>query len=375
MDDLAACRSSQKRSAFSQRGRILPAAVAAACLLLAGCEAPQPYRTEDRLTRGLVIVLPGVEGRSRFNEAIARGLDKGGVNWAIEIYDWTSPLGPLYNLRAEDRNRSEASRLSWRISRYILTHPGRPVVLVGQSGGGAMAVWAAENLMPDYRLDGIILLAAALSPDYCLDFALDNTRRGIISFYSLRDWVFLGVGTTLAGTMDGRHGASAGRVGFRDSLDEEPAAGWPSLLQIPWEPRMAEVGHSGSHLTSGAEDFVARYVAAMILADGPWDEDLVAKVIGGQAVGKPTGASGATSRPATAPAAAPAAAPAGVFRIGAELPDTRSCVRPSIPFISCRPVRIILTCAVGTAATFGANDSLVGEASLENLVRTAGLQR
>ena len=50
----------------------------------------QPYVVSERLNRGLVIALPGIEGRSKLNEDICRGLDEGGVSWAIELYDWTS---------------------------------------------------------------------------------------------------------------------------------------------------------------------------------------------------------------------------------------------------------------------------------------------
>ena len=44
-------------------------------------------RTAERLQRGLVLVLPGVEGESCLNHSIARGLADGGVEAAIEIFD------------------------------------------------------------------------------------------------------------------------------------------------------------------------------------------------------------------------------------------------------------------------------------------------
>ena len=59
----------------------------------AGCARSQPFVTPQRLDRGLVMVLSGIEGQSRLNEDICRGLNDGGVNWAIELVDWTALRG------------------------------------------------------------------------------------------------------------------------------------------------------------------------------------------------------------------------------------------------------------------------------------------
>jgi pimeloyl-ACP methyl ester carboxylesterase len=250
--------------------------------LLAGCGG-QPYRTEERLDRGLVIVLPGIEGRSQFNRAIVEGLNDGGVNWAIETYDWTSALGPLYNLRAEERNHRKANEIAWRILRYQWAYPNRPVVLVGQSGGGAMAVWAAESMLPGVKVNGIILLAASLSPKYSLDLALGNSQRGVINFYSSLDVLVSGLGTALSGTMDGRHTMSAGQVGFEVPKIGPTVEVYRRLQQIAWKPQMASSGNPGLHLTSGARRFVAEYVAPFIMAepfDVEWDESAVTRILG-----------------------------------------------------------------------------------------------
>ena len=251
-------------------------------LLLCGCAGSQPYRTEKRLQRGLVIVLPGIEGRGGISEAICRGLDKGGVNWAIELTDWTNPLGLLYNLRAHDENRRKASQIAWQIRQYHWNYPQRPVVLIGQSGGGAMAVWTAEAMYAGQQLDGIILLAASISPDYVLDFALEKTRRGIVNFHSVRDWVLLGLGTTVYGTMDGAHSASAGQIGFEVPRDLNGTGScYRKLFQVPWRQEMAKAGHSGMHLTSGAEGYVTKYVAPFILT-AFWDDELAECIARGE---------------------------------------------------------------------------------------------
>ena len=265
--------------------------------------------SKERLNDGLVIVLPGVEGHGPFNEAIRDGLAAGWVDCGIELRDWTLPLGPLYNLRAEGRNRRKAAELAERVIRYRTEYPGRPVVLVGQSGGGAIAVWAAEKLPPEHKVDGLILIAPALSPNYVLDGALARSNRGIVNFHSSRDWFFLGVMTTVWGTMDGEHEVSAGRAGFEIPTGKEPAGGpqgraelYQKLYQIGWSSEMAERGHHGWHITSGAAGFVAYYVAPFVLA-GEWDSEFVSRVLSGTTF--PEEAEPAPEpRPATRPAPA-----------------------------------------------------------------------
>jgi pimeloyl-ACP methyl ester carboxylesterase len=287
--------------------RSVPAIVVAA-LALAGCggrgEPLQPYLNYSGLSRGLVVVLPGVEGRGPFNEAICEGLADGGVSWAIDLADWTTsvPMSYLVNLRDESRNRVKAEDIADAIVRYRMAYPNAPVVLVGQSSGGGMAIWVAEALPPTERIDGIITLAPSLSPEYPLDSALLRTRRGIVNFYSERDWLILGVGTTLSGTMDGQHTSSAGRVGFTPALGGRSQELYErKLFQIPWQPGMAETGNRGLHLTSGARLFVAAYVAPLVLAK-TWDLPTIQAITSGEPlVGRPAArpAAGAVRGPET----------------------------------------------------------------------------
>ncbi len=243
---------------------------------LGGCGVSrQPYVTADRLERGLVLVLPGIEGRSRLNEQICKGLDDGGVNCAIEIYDWTSNLGMLYNLQAIDENRRKAKQIADRVARYQIAFPSRPVTLVGQSGGGGMAVWAAEAMNPEQKITGLVLINPSLSPQYLLSDALDRTEKGIVLLYSERDWMLLGVGTTVYGTMDGKHGVSAGCVGFETPTDRPKA--YKKLYQIAWTKDMAKTGHRGGHFTSAAAGFVARYIAPLVMAEA-WSKQFLAEI-------------------------------------------------------------------------------------------------
>ena len=255
-------------------GLVLLAALATGAV---GC---QPYMTDERVDRGLVLVLTGVEGRSFLSENICHGLNKGGVDCGIELVDWTVPLPvtSLVTLRSRARNREQAERIAYRIFRYMLLNPGRPVTLVGQSGGAAMAVWVAESMPEGVEVDGIVLLASALSPNYRLDEALRHSRRGIVSFHSKRDWILLGAGTKVWGTMDGEHTSSAGRVGF--NVPQGAPEVYGKLFQAPWHSKMGRAGHLGGHLTSGGRRYVARFVAPLVLAE-QWTTAVVEAAVGG----------------------------------------------------------------------------------------------
>jgi pimeloyl-ACP methyl ester carboxylesterase len=177
-----------------------------------------------------------------------------------------------------------------RIVRYQITYPGRPVFLVGQSGGAAIAAWAAESMPWDRKIEGIVMIAPALSPQYKLDRALLGCHRGIVNFHSARDRVLLGFGTTVAGTMDGEHTASAGKNGFEVPDASRTPGGRPgvydNLFQVAWNKRMSDTGNTGWHLSSGAVRFVTAYVAPLIRA-GAWNGETLSRVLNREEVEVP----------------------------------------------------------------------------------------
>src|SRR5262245_8641941 len=79
----------------------------------------------ERQSHGLVIILPGIEGRSSLTANIARGLADAGIRCAVVIHDWTSGAWPLflYHLRALERNRQAASLIAERIREYQANWP------------------------------------------------------------------------------------------------------------------------------------------------------------------------------------------------------------------------------------------------------------
>jgi len=259
----------------SRRPRVILDAILAAVivLLLTGCRSQLVLRAED-LDQGLIIVLPGIDGRMPYNEAGCRTLSDDGIAAAVELHDWTAPLGPLYNQSAVLRNHEVARAVAVRIASYQRGHPGRPVFLIGHSGGTAIAVWAAEALPTGREVDGIILLGSSLSPGYDLSRALARSRRGIVSFHSELDGGMLGLGTLLIGTMDGLHSVSAGHVGFRRPPGR---AGYARLFQIAWQPGMLKDGHAGGHFDYMGAAFLSARIGPL-LREPAWQPRLLATV-------------------------------------------------------------------------------------------------
>ncbi len=187
--------------------------------VLIGCDPNAQYCTPERYDQGLVLILPGIEGVSANNTGIQKGLDDGGVDYALQIYPWGFPVpgvGMLVNQTDVAANRAAGARLADVIIRYQQDYPGRPVFLVGHSGGGGVAVFTLESLgsRSGKPINGAILISSSISASYPLAPALAMTRLGILNVYNGMDTGLLGVGTGLFGNVDGGTGDSAGRTGF-----------------------------------------------------------------------------------------------------------------------------------------------------------------
>lgn len=255
------------------RARAVHLALALAALtVVSGCSTPSRLRTRDRYATGVVYVLPGIEGKSIFNRNVALGLDRGGVQSAIEVYDWTTgiPGAFLANLTFYERNQRQAERLARRITTRLRRDPQCAVHLIGHSAGGGVVVMTLEALPSDVKVDSAILLAPALSPDYDLSRALRHTRHGIYNMYSPLDVGFLGVGTTVFGSVDRDRGPSAGVVGFEkpERIGQDDQRLYDELLhQVKWTPRLLEYGANGTHTGWASKEFARSYLAPIIISD------------------------------------------------------------------------------------------------------------
>lgn len=228
----------------------------------------------DRLDRGYVLILPGSWGEEAVDNGIVSGLTEAGIDAALEVYAW--PLGDFpsgalwvpYNLRATSRNREQARAVVAKILRYQREYPGRPVHLIGYSGGGGIAVWALEELPAGTKVASAILLAPTLSFNYKLGPALNHTDRGIQNFYSPYDVPILMTACSIIGTTDGRHRFPGGAVGFHPSWWASLAERKSHAAQVHQHPysftTMLMQGHPGGHYGWLRQSFVATHVAPLI---------------------------------------------------------------------------------------------------------------
>jgi len=109
-------------------------------------------------------------------------------------------------------------------------------------------------------VDAAFLLSASISADYPLDAALRMARRGIVNTYNPGDHL-LKEGTGALGNVDGRHGDSAGRTGFRRSYQK--------LYQreITNERVAREFGSAGAaHFAVTKADLIKKYAPAWLLS-------------------------------------------------------------------------------------------------------------
>jgi hypothetical protein len=233
-----------------------------------GCRGASGLRSAERLDRGYTLVLPGILGRCPWDHNVAKGLADANTDTAIEIHDWTK--GPLlfpYNARSKELKRQQAKMIAQKIIDYQDRYPGRPVHLVGHSGGCSMAVLALEELPPSRKVSQTVLLASGLAPKYDLSTAMDRTEGEIHNFYSHYDVPISVVFTSALGTMEGHHTIASGAVGFKvpEGLAEDERSRYESKLkQHPFRWGMLKNGHPGGHFGWTNPAFVRKWVVPLV---------------------------------------------------------------------------------------------------------------
>ena len=188
---------------------------------------------------------------------------------AIEIHDWTTQVILLFlvHLRSGWWHQRSIKKLVDRIREYRQSHPGRPIYVVGHSGGGALLVYALQNLPQDCSITGAILLGPALSPRFNLAPALRHVEQGLWNFHSPLDCFFLGLGTLLCGTFDGQHTVSGGNTGFaipEDASPDDHAQYETKLHQQPFRAEMLGSYNLGGHMGWTNQVFAAEWLAPIL---------------------------------------------------------------------------------------------------------------
>ncbi len=195
------------------------------------------------------------------------GLRAAGVGAEIRAFDWDRGAAFLDNLTDYQGNLQHAAAIADEIVEFERRRPGAPVDVVGYSGGGGLAILAVEALPQQVRVRNVLLVQAAISPDYDLTSVLSHIDGRLVNFYCPTDWVILGLGTQVFGTIDRTYTKSAGKDGF----DVERAAPDRQLRgkieQVRWTLEMLRSGHAGNHTGILMQQWNQRYLAPYLVPD------------------------------------------------------------------------------------------------------------
>lgn len=239
-----------------------------AVALLAGLTGCVDYTAAERYEQGLVVVLGGAGNLTASPNQIQRGLDNGGVDHAIEIFQWSESHNVLADQTDIAANRAAAGNVAQRLVAYMDSYPGRPVHLVGLSAGTGIAVFALEQMPPGRSVDGVCLLASSLSDAYDLTRALEHVRNEVTNFQSNAIDLVLGVGVGVAGTVDRGKGIAAGLGGFKlppSASARTKALYAEKLVEMPWDASYILYGNAGDHLGASSSGFVKHFMAPIVL--------------------------------------------------------------------------------------------------------------
>jgi hypothetical protein len=212
---------------------------------------------------GLVLVVGGIGGIDLVGPALRMSLPHVGLRHEVRNFVWTHGTGQFFkDLQDAPHVLHKAEELADEIRRAKEADPERPIYLIGKSGGAGVSLLAAE-LLPPETLERIILLSAAVAPNYDLRPALRAAKGELVSFYSPCDWLVLGWGTRQFGTIDRIHGPSAGLCGFIKPSDLRPEDQllYQRVVQVPWSPAMICEGYGGGHFGTSFPGFVGKEVA------------------------------------------------------------------------------------------------------------------
>lgn len=224
--------------------------------------APPSVRPKSAPRAGVIFLIGGIGGWDVMPTSARLTFQAAGVPHEVRDFIWTHGWGKLFRDLQDFRHMErKAEELAHEIRQVHETEPERPIFLLAKSGGTGLALRAAE-LLPEKTIERIVLLAAAVSPDYDLSRALRATRGQIVSFYSPLDQFILNWGTRNFGTIDRHYGPGAGLHGFRrpHDLSPENRALYDRLVQVPWTPRFMWEGYYGGHAANSFPVFLAAEV-------------------------------------------------------------------------------------------------------------------
>jgi len=236
-------------------------------VMLSGCGATPIRRPAAALEpKPYLLHLPGITGAFSVHDKYLAALNAGGFDAETGIFDWTNGRVPGFVLGARERNRAEARKVAALITAKHRAHPQRPIYLSCESGGAGIALWALEALPEDVHVEATVFVAVAVSPGYDLSPALRHVRSRMIVLPSKRDALVLGLGTMLFGTMDRRHGSSAGLGGFKEPAAPAYPEQYAKVEQIPYQSGWwSAYGNDGMHWSAMTPRFASGWLAPRLI--------------------------------------------------------------------------------------------------------------
>ena len=215
--------------------------------------------------QGIVLVAEGSSGYPEVSRAVVSAVKESGLPLYVRTFDWNHGQGRVVaDMMDVENARAQGRRLASDISWYRKTYPTMGIYVLAYSAGACVALEAARAIEPD-SLERIILFAPAVAVDHDLRPALRAARQGVDVFTSRRDVLYLGLGTAIVGTADGRWGVpSAGRVGFDAPPTNADAALAQRLRQHPWDRSVAWSDDRGTHSGSLRPAYFRAYVLPLL---------------------------------------------------------------------------------------------------------------
>lgn len=229
----------------------------------AGCHrgSPPTQLRQDKL----LWVFPGVgQGELGVRRATTAFRDAG-YEGEIRVHDWAWPLSHLYNLTAQQQNREDARHIARQLAARLRSQPDLVIDLVGYSGGGGVALMVVESLPDRSSVRNVILVQPAISPDYDLEPALRRITGKLVHYQSRVDWLVLGVGTSLAGTIDREFGPSSGFAGLELEKAVSDVHLRRKVVELSWSTQDITTGHIGAHFSAFGYGFNRKRIAAFLV--------------------------------------------------------------------------------------------------------------
>lgn len=227
-------------------------------LLGAGC-ASAPSSADAPL----VIFLDGA-GWAGSQRGVRSGLEAAGFEGHVEVFPWTSLLGPVPDHLLAGRNQKKGKELARRIARRRRAFPQHDLHVMGLSAGTAVIVFALEQLPPGVTVDNVVLFASSISADHDLSLAMEHVNGHLYATSSPHDEILGG----LRINADGQTGRPAGLDGLRIPSRVKRYDHYTRVVNLAWRPAYIEMGWSGSHTGVTDHQFVRDVIAPRVLSTG-----------------------------------------------------------------------------------------------------------